>query len=96
MHYVSIQVKILIVTDYFHKVHELILDIPKFGTQVTYVSVYFSYMALINSQMLWDMGNGECKVRCSLTSISSAPFKVMQFKQLMSLELLCMGQAKSR
>lgn len=93
MHYVTIQVNILIVTDYFHKIHELILDIPKSGTQVTYVSLYFSYMALINSQMLWEMGNGEYMVRWKLTSMSSASFKMMQFKQLMSWELLCMGQA---
>lgn len=46
MHYATIQVKILIVTDYFHEVNELILDIHKSGTHVTHVSVYFSFFEL--------------------------------------------------
>lgn len=43
MHYATIQVKILIVTDYFHEVHELILDIHKSVTHVTHVRVCFSF-----------------------------------------------------
>lgn len=43
------------VTIHLENVDKLILYGPKVGKLSTYVNVYFWYMALINTQMPWDV-----------------------------------------
>ena len=51
------------VTVHLDNVEKLIFDGPKAGKITTYVSAYFWYMALINTQMPRDAGSGEFEVR---------------------------------